>query len=112
MTAPAAPPGGAAETEAGTLVWQPEGKLGWLAEVGMPALWLEQLEKNGGGAVLVDLHEVVGIDSGGLRTLANLVETALRGGARKVILSVCAPRVHSMLLLAQFDLLCELRLGE
>ena len=91
------------------LVWRPEGRLGWMAAGDVPALWLDQLHAHKAAEVVIDLREVVGLDSGALRSLANLVEAAMRNGARRVAIEVAAPQVLNLLRLGQFDLICDLR---
>ena len=95
-----------------SLLWRPEGRLGWLAEGEIPGLWKKQLADAAKVSdVLIDLREAVGIDRGGLKMIMNLVISARRAGVGNVVVAANCPKVVSMLRMAQLDLICSLLIG-
>ena len=95
-----------------SLLWRPEGRLGWLAEGEIPELWKKQLADAAKVSdVLIDLREAIGIDRGGLKMIVNLVISTRRAGVGNVVIAANAPRVVAMLRLAQLDLICSLLVG-
>ena len=95
-----------------SLLWRPEGRLGWLAEGEIPELWKKQLaDASKVSDVLIDLREAVGIDRGGLNMIVKLVIGTRRAGVGNVVVAANAPRVVAMLKLVQLDLICNLLVG-
>lgn len=91
------------------LSWKPEAQLGTLVASTVSPIWLEQLGQNPDAIVEIDLSEVVGIDTTGLKSLVNLVEAAHNGKASKVRINLNSPTIANMLILVSLDLLCEIK---
>ena len=95
-----------------SLLWRPEGRLGWLAEGEIPDLWRKQLADAAKVSdVLIDLREAVGIDGGGLQMIMKLVISTRRAGVGNVVIAANDPKVVAMLEMAQLDLICSLLIG-